>query len=176
MLPILVAFILIGLINLCYYLGFFKFALASSEEKIKDRDLPVSVIICAKNESENLKNFLPKVLAQDHSNFEVVVINDASLDDTLEVIEYFQAIDHRVKLVNVQNNEAFWANKKYALTLGIKKAKKPYLLFTDADCRPETDQWLQEMSSHFRASKKYRSRLRRLYDRKKLISQQADTF
>ena len=153
MLLILAAFILIGLINLCYYLGFFKFAFASSEEKPEKKNLPVSVIICAKNESENLNNFLPKILSQDHPNFEVVVINDASLDDTLEVIENFQAKDPRVKLVNVQNNEAFWANKKYALTLGIKKAKKPYLLFTDADCRPETDQWLQEMSSHFEPQK-----------------------
>ncbi|MGB7841353.1 MAG: glycosyltransferase, partial [Salinimicrobium sp.] len=130
-----------------------KFAFASTEEEPERKDLPVSVIICAKNESENLKNFLPKILSQDHPNFEVVVINDASSDDTLEVIENFQAGDPRVKLVNVKNNEAFWANKKYALTLGIKKAKKPYLLFTDADCRPETNQWLQEMSSHFEPQK-----------------------
>lgn len=153
MLPILVAFLLIGLINLCYYLGFFKFAFASAEEKPKKNHLPVSVIICAKNEAENLKNFLPKILSQDHPDFEVVVINDASIDETLEVIEGFKAADPRVKIVNVKNNEAFWANKKYALTLGIKKAKKPFLLFTDADCRPETDQWLQEMSSHFEPQK-----------------------
>lgn len=153
MLSILVAFILTGLVNLCYYLGFFKFALASSEEKLEKKDLSVSVIICAKNEAENLRNFLPKILSQDHPNFEVVVINDASLDETLEVIESFQAQDPRVKLVNVQNNEAFWANKKYALTLGIKKAKKPFLLFTDADCHPMSDQWLQEMSSHFEPQK-----------------------
>ena len=153
MLPILLGFILIGLINICYYLGYFKFAFAPSEEKPKNRHLPVSVIICAKNESENLKNFLPKILSQDHPDFEVVIINDASLDNTLEIIESLQAQDPRVKLVNVQNNEAFWANKKYALTLGIKKAKKPFLLFTDADCRPESEKWLQEMSSHFEPQK-----------------------
>lgn len=152
MLLILAAFLFIGLINLCYYLGFLKFAFAS-EERPHKKSLPVSVIICAKNEAENLKNFLPQILSQDHPDFEVVVINDASQDDTLEVIEDFQARDARVKLVNVQNNEAFWANKKYALTLGIKKAKKPYLLFTDADCRPESEHWLQEMSSHFELQK-----------------------
>jgi glycosyltransferase involved in cell wall biosynthesis len=81
------------------------------------------------------------------------VINDASQDNTLEVLEDFQNRDGRLKIVDVQNNEAFWANKKYALTLGIKKASKPYLLFTDADCKPETGEWLQEMSSHFEDQK-----------------------
>ena len=146
---ILVAFVAIGLINLLYYLGFFRFALASIDSEPEYKDLPITVIICAKNEAENLKNFLPVILSQDHNDFEVVVINDASVDETLEVLEDFQSRDNRLKIVDVQNNEAFWANKKYALTLGIKKAKKPYLLFTDADCRPETSQWLKEMSAHF---------------------------
>ncbi|WP_029038402.1 glycosyltransferase [Salinimicrobium xinjiangense] len=153
MLTILIAFVLIGLINLLYYLGFFKFAFARTIQNPTQKNLPVSVIICAKNEAENLRNFLPLILAQDHPNFEVVVINDASIDETLEVMEEFEMMDNRVKIVNVQNNEAFWANKKYALTLGIKKAKKPFLLFTDADCRPETDQWLKEMSEHFEDQK-----------------------
>jgi hypothetical protein len=153
MLSILIAFVLIGLINLCYYLGFFRFALAKNENQPAYKDLPVSVIICAKNEAENLRNFLPAILSQDHPDFEVVVINDASVDETLEVLEDFQLRDDRVKIVDVQNNEAFWANKKYAITLGIKKAKKPYLLFTDADCRPETGQWLREMSAHFEDQK-----------------------
>lgn len=153
MLTILIAFVLIGIVNLSYYLGFFKFAFAEAAVSTAPKNLPVSVIICAKNEAENLRNFLPLILSQDHTNFEVVVINDASTDETLEVIEAFEAGDPRIKIVDVQNNEAFWANKKYALTLGIKKAKKPYLLFTDADCRPETDQWLTEMSGHFEDQK-----------------------
>ncbi|NJW51861.1 glycosyltransferase [Salinimicrobium oceani] len=153
MLTILIAFVIIGLVNLGYYLGFFKFAFAPASENVRPKMLPVSVIICAKNEADNLRNFLPLILSQDHPDFEVVVINDASADETLEVIEEFEALDPRVKIVDVQNNEAFWANKKYALTLGIKKAKKPYLLFTDADCRPETDQWLKEMSAHFEDQK-----------------------
>ena len=153
MLPVLIAFLAIGLINLCYYLGFFKFAFSTPEENTDQKTLPVSVIICAKNEAENLRNFLPLILSQDHPDFEVVVINDASGDETLDIIEEFQSNDPRVRIVDVQNNEAFWANKKYALTLGIKKAKNPYLLFTDADCRPESDQWLHNMSSGFTAQK-----------------------
>lgn len=153
MLTILIAFVVIGLVNIGYYLGFFKFAFAPVPTPPAIKNLPVSVIICAKNEAENLRNFLPLILSQDHPDFEVIIINDASTDETLEVMENFANSDRRIKIVDVQNNEAFWANKKYALTLGIKKAKKPYLLFTDADCRPETDQWLKEMSAHFEDQK-----------------------
>ena len=149
MLSIFIAFAAIGLINLCYYLGFFKFAFTPPDSEAAKHSLPVSVIICAKNEADNLRNFLPQILAQDHPNFEVVVINDASGDETLEILEEFQKTDARVKIVNVKNNEAFWANKKYALTLGIKKAENPHLLFTDADCKPESTDWLSEMSSRF---------------------------
>ncbi|MFD0976329.1 glycosyltransferase [Salinimicrobium gaetbulicola] len=153
MLAIFIAFAAIGLVNLCYYLGFFKFALTTSDSEATPQNLPVSVIICAKNEADNLRDFLPQILAQDHPDFEVVVINDASGDETLDILEEFQQADSRLKIVDVQNNEAFWANKKYALTLGIKKAKNPYLLFTDADCKPESEHWLSEMSSRFTAQK-----------------------
>lgn len=150
---LLICFVVISFINICYYLGFFKFAFQESPNKKNQEPLPVSVIICAKNEAENLKDFLPKVLSQNYPRFEVVIINDASTDETLDVIEDFQSRDPRIKIVNVQNNEAFWANKKYALTLGIKKAVNPYLLFTDADCMPTSDLWISEMTTQFSEGK-----------------------
>ena len=107
-------FILTGIINILYNLSFFSFTSASSE-KSQALNLPVSVIVCAKNEEENLQNFIPKILEQNHPDFELILINDASADNSLEVMEHFQNIDPRVKIVNVQNIEAFWANKKYAL-------------------------------------------------------------
>lgn len=143
-----VLFLVFTLINILFYIGYFSFALARPGG-ISASNLPVSVIICAKNEAENLRRLVPKILEQDYPNFEVILINDASLDETLEVIEEFTLLDPRVKMVNVQNNEAFWGKKKYALTLGIKKARHPYLLFTDADCLPETNQWISSMAAHF---------------------------
>lgn len=141
-------FILISVVNLIYFFSFFAFATAGHKNKLHP-EVPVSVIICAKNEEENLKNFLPSILEQDYPEFEVIVINDASADGTLEVIEEFQKFDPRIQIVNVQNNEAFWANKKYSLTLGIKKAKNKHLLFTDADCAPQSSNWIKEMSRNF---------------------------
>ncbi|MEO2129125.1 MAG: glycosyltransferase [Christiangramia sp.] len=141
-------FLFITLVNLIYFFVFFSFATAESKTKIHP-EVPVSVIICAKNEAENLRNFLPSILEQDYPEFEIVVINDASTDESLDVMEEFQQIDPRIRIVNVENNEAFWANKKYALTLGIKKARFKHLLFTDADCAPQSRNWIRSMSSNF---------------------------
>lgn len=147
-----VLFLVISLLNILFYIGYFSFAAAKPKQQ-KSTNIPVSVIICAKNEAENLKQFIPSILNQDYPDFEVILINDASSDETLEVIEKFMLQDPRVKLVNVENNEAFWGKKKYALTLGIKKAKNPYLLFTDADCAPESNLWIQQMAAGFEEEK-----------------------
>lgn len=141
------------LINCGYYLLFSKFAFYTIPEKSSSETPSVSLIICAKNEAENLQNHLPFFLEQDHPDFEIILINDASTDETLEVMEEFASKDSRIKIVNVQNNEAFWANKKYALTLGIKRALNKHMIFTDADCKPATKNWLTEMASQFSTQK-----------------------
>lgn len=135
----------IVLVNLAYYLYFSKAAYIE-QKSFKPNHNPVSVIVCSKNEAENLMELVPQLLSQDHPNFEIILINDASTDDTRDVIEDFVAQHHHVHMVDVVNNETFWANKKYALTLGIKKAKNDHLVFIDADCRPASNKWLQLMS------------------------------
>lgn len=140
------------LLNIIYYFFFARLGFSKITDLVPSKE-PVSVIVCSKNEQENLKELVPSLLQQDHPNFEIILINDASIDDTLDVIEEFQAIDSRVVKVNVENNESFWGNKKYALTLGIKKAIHNKLVFIDADCRPASDQWLSHMASHLDQNK-----------------------
>lgn len=146
-------FIAIVFIQLFYYLGIFgKFAFAKPQD-VTQKNLPVSVIVCAKNEEENVKKFIPLLAEQNYPDFEIVLIDDASSDETLEVFEEFEKQYPNIRLVKVQNNEAFWGNKKYALTLGIKSAKKDYLLFTDADCYPTSKDWITAMTSQFTMNK-----------------------
>ncbi len=144
---LLILFSAVVLLNVIFYLRFSKFTLSSVPAELAKNDFPVSVIICAKNEAENLKENIPLFLEQDYPHFEIILINDASSDETQEVIDAFVESDPRVKKVEIQNNEAFWSNKKYSLTLGIKKAKHSRLLFTDADCKPASNQWIRLMTA-----------------------------
>lgn len=109
------------------------------------KQLPVSVIICARNESENLQRFLPSILNQEYPDFEVVVVNDRSWDGTAEILEEFEKKYDRLKVVTVAEGDKFIAGKKFAVTMGIKAASNEWLVFTDADCEPDSSDWLNQM-------------------------------
>jgi len=147
-------FLVVVAIQISYYFVFSFFAFSREKPEKKEVKIPVSVVICAKNEAENLQKFLPSIIHQKYTDFEIVLINDASSDNTLEVMEHFREHHKHIKIVNVENVEAFWGNKKYALTLGIKAAKNEYLLFTDADCKPVSEHWIRKMVAHFSNDKK----------------------
>ncbi len=140
-------------INILYYLLFSKVAFYRATSVTNKNSTPVSVIVCAKNEAKNLQKTIPLLLEQQYPDFEIILINDRSSDDTLEVMEAFQEKDDRIKIVDVAPNEAFWGNKKYALTLGIKKAQHEHMLFIDADCWPSSSYWISSMSNKFSSKK-----------------------
>ena len=146
------SFIVVILIQIIFYLIVFGQFSFNKNDNRKGSSVPISILICAKNEAKNLKKHLPLIFDQDYPNFEVILINDGSSDKTLKVMESFKKIHSNVKIVNVKNIEAFWGNKKYALTLGIKAATHSHLLFTDADCKPLSKNWIKEISSHFNNS------------------------
>ena len=144
------SFVAVVVIQVLYYAVLFgSFAFSKSITTSLNRNYPISVIICAKNEAQNLKKFLPSILNQSYPNFEVVLINDSSHDETLDVFEDFKSKHSNIKIVDVKNIEAFWGNKKYALSLGIKAATHNHLLFIDADCQPVSNQWIDKMSQSF---------------------------
>ncbi len=144
----------VALINCVYYFVFSKFSLHRTPTKTHHGFPPLSLIVCAKNEAENLSKHIPFWLDQNYPDFELILINDASIDESLAVMQTFEKQDSRIQIVNVKNIEAFWGNKKYALTLGIKRAKNNHLIFTDADCFPASRDWLSIMVAEFSDEKR----------------------
>lgn len=139
-------------IQLWYYLCIYSkvFTLAKSKpERHPETEQPVSVIISAKDEANNLMNFLPLILQQDYPFFEVIVINDRSTDDTAKVLKTFAQKDQRIKTVTINQKIGAFHGKKQALSKGIQKAKNEWLVFTDADCYPLTNKWLKTISRNF---------------------------
>jgi cellulose synthase/poly-beta-1,6-N-acetylglucosamine synthase-like glycosyltransferase len=142
-------FLIATAIQLFYYLYYYLAVYLYKPSGTKPTQEPVSIIICARNEAENLRTFLPGVLNQDYPDFEVIVVNDCSEDNSDDILgEYLVQYPH-LKISNVNKDPKFTHNKKFAQFIGIKAAKNDILLFTDADCRPESDKWLEGMVSHF---------------------------
>lgn len=143
---------LLGALAFCFliqlYFSLFvhlKLALVKVEALSEEARNPISVIICARNEAENLKKYLPTILQQDYPNFEVIVVNDRSWDGTADILKEFAKKYKQLKVVSVADGEKFIAGKKFAVTMGIKAASYEWLVFTDADCEPASPNWLMGM-------------------------------
>jgi cellulose synthase/poly-beta-1,6-N-acetylglucosamine synthase-like glycosyltransferase len=142
-------FALSAAVQLFYYLWFYLAVYLYKNPGGTNGKKSVSVIICARNEAENLRNFLSAVLEQDYPDYEVIVVNDCSEDSTDDVLgEYLLKYPH-LKISNVNKDPKFTHNKKFAQFIGIKAARNDILLFTDADCQPESEHWLEIMTSNF---------------------------
>lgn len=151
---LVVLFLFMFLVQAFYYLYFFTKVAFYKQAASQQQTEPVSVIVCAKNERENLLEYLPLILTQDYPDFEVIVVNDCSVDDTQDVLKAFSLQHNNLKIVTVPDNDRFYGNKKLALTLGIKAAKNKIVLLTDADCKPTSDQWIRLMTAYENPQKK----------------------
>ena len=139
-------------VQLIYYV-LFSSVLWKQKKANNSSTPPISVIIFAKNCASYLEKNITYFLNQKYPNFEILLVNNASFDETDDVIEQLKEKHPQLKIVDVENNEAFWGNKKYATTLAIKAAKYEHLLFTEANCVPKSEFWIAEMSKLFSEEK-----------------------
>lgn len=141
--------------ELSYYIKYLR-AVIAYRNKVKKNQVrfsteqpPVSVVICAKDEIENLRKNLPFILNQEYPDFEVIVVNDGSTDDTEDFLRHMKKEFPRLRSTFVPVGATNLSTKKLALTLGIKAAKNEWVLFTDADCMPEDKCWIERMARNF---------------------------
>lgn len=158
--PLMVAVLSVALVSFTYQVYFYlryirrggQITPISADQK--DEDLPaVSVVVCARNEQRNLKDYLPLLLSQDYPCYEVIVVDDSSEDETKLLLERCARQYPNLYHTFVPYGARVLSSKKLALTIGIKAAHYEYLLLTDADCRPMSKHWIREMVSGFAEEK-----------------------
>lgn len=120
-----------------------------NEEVLK----PISVVISARNEEDNLFKLLPVILNQDYPEFEVVVVNHQSTDDSKYILQAYQQDFPNLKVIHLEKSKHLKNGKKLPLTIGIKGTKYEHLLLTDADCKPNSKHWIKEMAQQFSKEK-----------------------
>jgi biofilm PGA synthesis N-glycosyltransferase PgaC len=143
------AFVLALLIQLFFYLGIFSRLAFYKKKEMASNTPPASIVICARNEDDNLVEFLPRIFEQDYPEFEVVVVNDCSFDNSADILKEFARKHDNLKIVTIKEDEVYAHGKKVALMMGIKGAGNEHMLLTDADCRPNSKDWLRNMMLHF---------------------------
>ncbi len=105
-----------------------------------DQPLPhdtphITVVIAGKNEEFHIEACVRTLLAQDHPNFDIVMVNDRSSDRTGDILSRLKE-EHpdKITVETIEYLPEDWYGKTHALVHGVRKAKGDYLLFSDADC------------------------------------------
>lgn len=143
---VVIVFVVSFAVQVFYYL-YFYLRIFFPDKIIEHKHKPsISVIIAARNEAENLQKNLIHILNQKYANFEVIVVNDASEDESTEVLEKFKREFSNFYYTNIPYDNYFSHGKKLAVLVGYKAAKNEWLVFTDADCYPKSENWLSELA------------------------------
>jgi len=118
--------------------------------KASSQEYPVSVIVCARDEAENIARNLPGILVQQYkTTHEIIVVNDNSTDETKYLLDEFKKGFKNLNPVALTQEAMMIPGKKFPLSIGIKSAKYEVVLLTDADCVPASENWIYKMQDGF---------------------------
>lgn len=135
------------LIQWIYYYGYFSALFVKVKMPENNSNEGVSIIVCAKNEFDNLKELIPILCTQNHPKYEVIIVNDGSWDESHLLINEFKLQYAFLKSIYLDPEKKLFSGKKLGITLGIKSALYDNILLTDADCRPQTMEWVSLMTN-----------------------------
>ena len=149
---ILIVFGVSLLIQLFYHWGVFSRVAFYKKKTVPKGDAelePVSVVICARDAYEYLTELVPALLSQDYPDFEVVIVNDCSDDETEEYLKDLARKEPKIKPVQLKQHLNFFNGKKFPLSMGIKSAKNDLIVLTECNCMPVNDLWLRSVVERY---------------------------
>ena len=106
----------------------------------------ISIIIPARNENLNIKRCLQSIKNQSYNNFEVIVVDDNSTDNTYKIAEQFCQQDDRFSLIKINHDNPGWVGKNNACHEGYKNSNGSIILFIDADTEHHPDSVISSFS------------------------------
>jgi len=109
----------------------------------------VSVVIAARNEAPRLEKLILTLSEQTHTDFELIIVNDRSEDGSKALLQRLESEVELLKVIHIENLPTGWTGKKHALYKGIIAANKSIILLTDADCLPQSNRWIAQMTDCF---------------------------
>jgi cellulose synthase/poly-beta-1,6-N-acetylglucosamine synthase-like glycosyltransferase len=104
-----------------------------------------SIIVICRNEAKNLPDLFNCLNKIDYPLYEIILVDDASQDDTLKMIKEFSSHNRKAKYIHLQTKSEILKGKKAGLQAAAEITKYEFLLFLDADCLPPAN-WLHSMN------------------------------
>ena len=138
------------IIQLYYHLYYYHRLIKKGKrkDKLTAEQPPLSIILCVEDQVKELRKNIPALLEQDYPEFEVIVIDMASNDETKEYLEQMERKHDNLYFSFTPESARFISRRKLAQTIGVKASKYDWLVFTEANCRPNSKYWLASLAQN----------------------------
>jgi len=134
-----------GCLVLQIYFWRWRYRLISSPVAPPEKELPVSVLVCAHHAQELLASNLPALAGQDYPDYEVVLADDGPDERTVAWVSDLKGCSAPIVYLAHKKQSS---GKKPALLAAATRASNKWLVLTDADCRPAGSNWLSSLMAH----------------------------
>lgn len=119
------------------------------EKPVAGEENSVTVVLAARNEEKRLEKLVIALMGQNHNRYEVVIVNDRSEDGSQQLLDALDKEFSKLRVIHITELPEGWTGKKHAVYEGIKHARKTFILLTDADCMPDSPEWINQMTRQF---------------------------
>lgn len=148
----LIALIFLFCCHLIYVIYRTTVVMSKKSSAVHKEEKGVSIIITSNNKSEFLEKSLEAFLNQDYPEYEVIVVDECSEDNTQDILAEMQQKYPHLRTTRIFPDTKFRRTKKIAINIGVLAAKYDILLFSEINCMPVTRNWVRTMQSYFDAN------------------------
>jgi glycosyltransferase involved in cell wall biosynthesis len=141
----------IYLIRFLYDLFIYGRLLFKSDFKIENSRPSFSILMIARNEEDNIRNNLPKILSSDYDDFEVVVVDDFSQDQTYTLLGLLREENKKLRISSL--NQETRHSSKQALNIGFKAAKNDWVFISKPSVTEFQQGWLLSFAEKLESGK-----------------------
>lgn len=105
-----------------------------------------SIVLAVHDQASAIAENLPTLLTQQYEDYEVIVVDESSADNTADILKQLKATHSHLYTTFLPKYQFQNNKQRLAFTIGVKAAKKGWIIFADIDSLPSSEQWLQELS------------------------------
>lgn len=147
---LLFSFSLVSIFCLIYYYKYYFTSLFKYRNDLNNNSTPISIIICIHGKEPNFQKYLPKIISQKYPEFEIIIVSK-NLNDSDSFFIASQVLQYSfIKNISLDYGVFPYLGKKQALHQAISNSSYDTIVTIDADCYPENDYWLQNISNTFK--------------------------